>query len=61
MNKPEPKPELKVPVEVYSRVCGFYTPVQGWNPGKTQEFLNRKEYLIPEDYKLYQRRNTNEN
>ena len=27
--------------EVYSRVVGFYRPVQQWNDGKQQEFKER--------------------
>jgi ribonucleoside-triphosphate reductase len=30
--------------EVYSRITGYYRPVQNWNTGKTQEFNERKEY-----------------
>ncbi len=30
--------------EVYSRVCGFFRPVQQWNKGKREEFRQRKEY-----------------
>lgn len=30
--------------EVYSRVCGFFRPVQQWNLGKQEEFRQRKEY-----------------
>lgn len=30
--------------EVYSRITGYYRPVQNWNDGKTQEFKQRKEY-----------------
>jgi ribonucleoside-triphosphate reductase len=30
--------------EVYSRVVGFYRPVNAWNPGKKEEFGNRSEY-----------------
>lgn len=30
--------------EVYSRVCGFFRPVQQWNKGKKQEFQERVEY-----------------
>ena len=33
--------------EVYSRITGYYRPVQNWNDGKTQEFMDRKEYDIP--------------
>lgn len=30
--------------EVYSRITGYYRPVQNWNDGKTQEYKDRKEY-----------------
>ena len=30
--------------EVYSRITGYYRPVQNWNAGKTQEFADRKTY-----------------
>ncbi|MCR5505981.1 MAG: ribonucleoside triphosphate reductase [Bacilli bacterium] len=33
--------------EVYSRITGYYRPVQNWNDGKAEEFKNRKTY-IPE-------------
>jgi len=33
--------------EVYSRITGYYRPVQNWNDGKLQEFEDRKEYDIP--------------
>lgn len=32
--------------EVYSRITGYYRPVQNWNDGKLQEFKDRKEYII---------------
>ncbi|MBN1777738.1 MAG: ribonucleoside triphosphate reductase [Clostridiales bacterium] len=32
--------------EVYSRITGYYRPVRNWNDGKSQEFLDRKEYVI---------------
>ena len=32
--------------EVYSRITGYYRPVQNWNVGKTQEYKERKEYVI---------------
>ena len=32
--------------EVYSRITGYYRPVQNWNDGKSQEFLDRKTYRI---------------
>ncbi len=33
-----------IPCEVYSRVVGYYRPVQCWNIGKKQEFKERKVY-----------------
>ena len=30
--------------EVWSRITGYYRPVQNWNDGKAQEFTNRTEY-----------------
>ncbi len=30
--------------EVFSRVVGYYRPVQFWNDGKQKEFEDRKEY-----------------
>ena len=32
--------------EVYSRITGYYRPVQNWNDGKTQEYKERKTYDI---------------
>ncbi len=39
-------PECGAPAEVYSRITGYYRPVQNWNDGKTQEFKERKNYDI---------------
>ncbi len=33
--------------EVYSRVCGFYRPVSGWNRGKKEEFRERRNFTWP--------------
>ena len=32
--------------EVYSRVCGFFRPVQQWNRGKQEEFRERVTYRV---------------
>ena len=32
--------------EVYSRITGYYRPVQNWNAGKSQEYKNRLNYDI---------------
>ena len=34
------------PTEVYSRITGYYRPVQNWNAGKSQEFKDRKTYEL---------------
>ncbi len=39
-------PDCGEKTEVYSRITGYYRPVQNWNDGKTQEFMDRKEYDI---------------
>jgi len=39
----------KCSVEVFSRVTGFFRPVQSWNKGKTEEFKDRKKYTVNED------------
>ena len=40
---------------VYSRVVGWITPTKAWNPGKRQEFDDRKEYEINSLNKEYVR------
>lgn len=37
-------PDCGDPAEVYSRITGYYRPVQNWNEGKSQEYKNRREY-----------------
>ena len=37
-------PECGENAEVYSRITGYYRPVQNWNDGKTQEYKERKVY-----------------
>ena len=39
-------PECGEPTEVYSRITGYYRPVQNWNDGKSQEFRDRKTYAV---------------
>ncbi len=39
-------PECGRKTEVYSRITGYYRPVQNWNDGKTQEFKDRQTYVI---------------
>ena len=39
-------PDCGEPAEVYSRITGYYRPVQNWNVGKTQEYKDRQVYNI---------------
>jgi len=42
--------KCKAKVEVYSRVVGYYRPVQQWNDGKREEFKQRKTFKLVEDF-----------
>ena len=37
-------PKCGAKTEVYSRITGYYRPIQNWNDGKSEEFKNRKVY-----------------
>ena len=39
-------PKCGKDTEVWSRITGYYRPVQNWNDGKVPEFKDRKEYNI---------------
>ncbi len=39
-------PDCGSATEVYSRITGYYRPVQNWNDGKAQEYKERKVYNI---------------
>ena len=39
-------PTCGAPAEVYSRITGYYRPVQNWNDGKAQEYKNRTLYDV---------------
>ena len=41
--------KLVIKVEVYSRVAGYFRPVNQWNKGKREEFSERLESKIPEE------------
>ncbi len=51
-------PKCGKKTEVYSRITGYYRPVQNWNDGKLQEFKERKVYdacnkkYVPHDHSL---------
>jgi len=36
-------------MEVYSRIVGYYRPVQNWNDGKREEYRQRKTFNIVEN------------
>lgn len=36
------------PIKHISRITGYYQVVENWNPGKQQEFFDRKRYHINE-------------
>lgn len=40
------KKEKRIPVEVYSRVVGYFRPVNQWNKGKREEFSERKHFDV---------------
>ena len=48
-------PECGENAEVYSRITGYYRPVQNWNDGKSQEFRERKTYDIANSHLRHER------
>ena len=42
---------VKVPAIVYSRVSGYYNPVNNFNKGKKEEFSQRAKIKLPETIK----------
>ncbi len=49
-------PHCGAKAEVYSRITGYYRPVQNWNDGKSQEFKDRKTYDIPSSLGKFEKR-----
>ena len=39
-------PKCGKTTEVWSRITGYYRPIQNWNDGKVQEFKDRREYDV---------------
>lgn len=31
-----------IPTEIYSRIVGYYRPLQNWNKGKAEEYTQRR-------------------
>ena len=48
-------PQCHEKTEVYSRITGYYRPVQDWNVGKAEEFRERKEYDIANSHLSHER------
>ena len=46
-------PKCGKTTEVYSRITGYYRPVQAWNDGKSQEFKERRTYNIDRSNELH--------
>lgn len=42
--------------EVWSRIVGYFRPVDQWNTGKKSEYVQRKEYAVPARLKTYENR-----
>lgn len=38
----------KIRCEIYSRISGYYRPVQQYNKGKQEEFSERRKIKVPE-------------
>ncbi len=39
-------------MEVYSRVVGYFRPVQNWNAGKQEEWKDRQFYAVEASEKV---------
>lgn len=48
-------PDCHEKTEVYSRITGYYRPIQNWNDGKAQEFKDRVEYDIASSHLKHER------
>ena len=48
MNSENTSNDIKVKCEIYCRVTGFYRPVNQFNPGKKEEFRQRKMLVFDE-------------
>lgn len=42
-------PHCSQPAEVWSRVVGYLRPVQNYNKGKKEEYIQRIKYVMPQD------------
>ena len=44
---PAQQPKRRIKARVFSRVVGYYAPVDNWNKGKRQEWAERRTYDVP--------------
>ena len=44
LNDPQKAEKLLPGTEVYTRIVGYYRPLKNWNPGKAQEYVDRREF-----------------
>lgn len=49
MERSVQQPCCMAKTEVYSRVCGFFRPVQQWNRGKKEEYKQRREFIVDQE------------
>lgn len=40
---------MKTKCQIFSRIVGYYRPVQQWNEGKIEEFKERKNFKTGEN------------
>jgi hypothetical protein len=40
--------DMRTKCQRFSRIVGYYSPVDRWNPGKQSEFKDRKVYVVGE-------------
>lgn len=33
--------------EIYTRICGYYRATRNFNIGKVEEYVGRKEFIVP--------------
>lgn len=46
-----PKCVIEQKCEVYSRIVGYIRPIEQWNAGKSQEFQDRREFVVVKNRK----------
>jgi ribonucleoside-triphosphate reductase len=50
MDGKQKMPKCNKRMEIFSRVVGFYRPTSMWNPGKKEEFRERKNFVVKGEY-----------